>query len=307
MTQKKQIIALIDADILTYRCGWAAQKTEYILKSNDALNGGYNVLGKFRYKRDKKDEKTNEVIEGVDDYIKRNKIDPSSVFIEKNWNLEPVDHALQACKSCMEHIKEKTKADELKVYLTGKGNFREKIASIQVYKGNRNREEDRPEYYQEIRDYLCDRWGAEIIDGREADDEIADEFWELYNHSKCLPIIVSNDKDLKQIPGKFFDWTTGKWFDQSMEDADRVFFTQVLCGDAGDNIMGIPGCGKKKAEKILGTCKNFLEMEKAVEKAYKDFFEGNDRGKELSKQFKRTWEDILIETENLVRIGYQSI
>ena len=60
--------------------------------------------------------------------------------------------------------------------------------------------------------------------------------------------ILSGDKDLRQIPGR------RKWVGQeeeyvSVEQAERMFWIQVLAGDTTDNIAGCPGYGKVTAEK----------------------------------------------------------
>jgi DNA polymerase-1 len=60
-------------------------------------------------------------------------------------------------------------------------------------------------------------------------------------------IVATIDKDLRQIPGKLYNWTKGKIENISLEDADFFFFTQLLTGDSTDGIKGIPGVGQKRA------------------------------------------------------------
>ena len=82
---------------------------------------------------------------------------------------EPVNYALQNAKKSMESIQDKfDRGLEMKVYLTGTGNFREQIAVTQPYKGNRTA--PKPLYLPDVRQYLIDMWGAVVIDGKEADD-----------------------------------------------------------------------------------------------------------------------------------------
>lgn len=68
------------------------------------------------------------------------------------------------------------------------------------------------------------------------------------------PVIITEDKDLRQIPG----WH----FNPAKEDfpvyidllhADHAFHMQWLTGDSTDNFGGIKGMGPKKAAKLLGT------------------------------------------------------
>lgn len=65
-------------------------------------------------------------------------------------------------------------------------------------------------------------------------------------------VIITVDKDLRQIPGWHFNPVKEDFpVLVSEEDADHLFFTQWLTGDSTDNFGGIKGVGPAKAEKIL--------------------------------------------------------
>ena len=64
--------------------------------------------------------------------------------------------------------------------------------------------------------------------------------------------MVSDDKDLKTIPGKLYRPTLDEKMDISEEQSKRFFLTQCLIGDATDGYAGIPGVGPKAAERLLG-------------------------------------------------------
>jgi 5'-3' exonuclease len=132
-------------------------------------------------------------------------------------------------------------------YLTGKGNFREEIATIKKYKGNRD-PNHKPKYYKEIRDYLLTVVEATLCEGYEADDAMAMAQWAKPDRSTC---IVSIDKDLNMIPGWHFNWISGELYDVGLEEANRNFYLQMLIGDTTDNIPGIKGIGKATAPKLL--------------------------------------------------------
>ena len=85
------------------------------------------------------------------------------------------------------------------------------------------------------------------------------------NSGKC--VIVSDDKDLKTIPGKLYRPTAGEQLTISEQDADRHFLTQVCVGDPVDGYKGIPGIGPKKAEAILGSRPHWGAVEQAYIKA----------------------------------------
>ena len=59
---------------------------------------------------------------------------------------------------------------DVKLYLTGGGNFRFDIATVKPYKGNRKQE--KPFYLPSVRKYLETKWGAVVVEGMEADDAL---------------------------------------------------------------------------------------------------------------------------------------
>ena len=81
------------------------------------------------------------------------------------------------------------------------------------------------------------------------------------NAGKC--VMVSDDKDLKTIPGRLFRPTVDEQLTISEQDADTFFLTQVLCGDTADGYPGVRGIGPKKAEKILGSRPHWGAVEQA--------------------------------------------
>jgi len=85
------------------------------------------------------------------------------------------------------------------------------------------------------------------------------------NVGQC--IIVSDDKDMKTVPGKLYRPTSDERLDISPADADRFFLTQCLTGDSTDGYSGVPGIGPKKAEQILGTRPHWGAVEQAYIKA----------------------------------------
>lgn len=144
-------------------------------------------------------------------------------------------------------------------YLTGKGNFRNDLATIKVYKGQRP---PKPEHLPATRDQLIKHWGAEVVDGQEADDAIGIKATEL--NGNCT--IVSIDKDLLMIPGTHYNFVKQEWTEVSQEQGDYFFYKQLLTGDQVDNIQGVPGIGPKKAEKAYQGCTTLQEMyQKALE------------------------------------------
>ena len=150
--------------------------------------------------------------------------------------------------------------DDYKAYITGRGNFREVVATTAPYKGNR-KDFQRPKHYDALRAYL-QRLGAELVEGQEADDAIAIKaqegpYW-----------IVSIDKDFDQVPGWHYNFVKKEKYYVTEEEGLRNFYTQILTGDRVDNIIGIKGVGPVKAEKILKDCTTEREYYDACVKAY---------------------------------------
>lgn len=151
------------------------------------------------------------------------------------------------------------------VYLTGSGNFREQLATIQQYKGNRD-PDHKPKYYREIKDYLRQVWNATVIHGREADDALG---CHQYGAEPDTTVIVSIDKDMDNIPGYHYNWRKKEFYYIEPERANYLFWKQVLEGDKTDHIKGIHNIGPKTAEKILNvTDKGWISMAEAVLAAY---------------------------------------
>jgi DNA polymerase-1 len=118
------------------------------------------------------------------------------------------------------------------------------------YKRNRN-PEDRPELLPHMRERLLKVYKAKLKPSLEADDVLGI----MATHPRWATdgdrVICSIDKDLKQIPGLYYNMRSG--FPEAITevDGDLFFLTQVLMGDRVDGYTGIPGVGPAKAAKIL--------------------------------------------------------
>ena len=158
----------------------------------------------------------------------------------------------------IENIQERAKVEKLDFYLTGKGNFREEIATILPYKGNRP--EEKPPHWAALRHELVTNCGATVVDGMEADDAVSIiqwKDWEAYTDKLGeVPLntaILSRDKDLNMVPGYHYGWAAGNckekplWI-QNEVDGLRCFYKQCITGDRQvDNIPGLFGVGPKSA------------------------------------------------------------
>mgnify|MGYP006285547695 FL=1 len=131
------------------------------------------------------------------------------------------------------------------LFLTGKGNFRNEVAITAPYKGNRKSE--KPKHYHLLREYLVLSWGADVIEGMEADDMLAIRATEIGDDS----VIVTLDKDLNQVVGWHYNFAKKEKTYITKPQGLLHFYTQFLTGDSVDNIKGVHGIGPKKALKLL--------------------------------------------------------
>lgn len=260
--------ALVDGDILVYKCGFAIEHSRY----NIYLNGEehFGPIAIYKYKKD------------IPDWCK----DETNCNIVAERDIEPLENALQAIKLTIEAILQETGAKEFQIYLSGKDNFREKVSVTRVYKGNRD-PAYKPRYYNEIKEYLVKYYNALIIDGMEADDAMGIEQYknilpdipEVPCDMECYSIICSIDKDLNQIPGWHYNFVKKEkyWIDENV--ARRNFYLQLLAGDIVDNIQGIKGMGLRGAEKALDGCRTEKEYYERAAAQYRTAY--GDKGEEM--------------------------
>lgn len=184
---------------------------------------------------------------------------------------EPIENCLHSVKLMINHFLDITEADSYSCFLTGQGNFRESIATIQPYKGNRP--DKKPTHYNAITDYIMEHHNGEMVCGMEADDAMGIEQFADYTSKRgegpLETIICTIDKDLDMIPGLHYSWAIQRKgvvvrperiYTVDMDEADRAFYTQLLSGDATDNIPGVPGLGKIRSTSIINECQDEEEM-----------------------------------------------
>lgn len=175
---------------------------------------------------------------------------------------DTISGVVEKLNSIMESILDATEVPcEYQGYLTGKDNFRHELSDI--YKAQRPKE--KPIYHKFARQYLIDNWGAIVVDGQEADDAIAIEATRLGFDNV---IIVSIDKDFKQLPCMIYNYQKQTWHQSDEWQASVNFYTQILVGDASDNIKGVRGIGPVTAAKLFVDCKTEQDLYQTCLKAY---------------------------------------
>ena len=126
------------------------------------------------------------------------------------------------------------------LFFTTPNNFRKKI--LPEYKGNRNRK--KPCGFKRVINKLKKEYKVIAIDTLEADDALG-----IYATKYPGNIIVSPDKDMRQIPGKLYDFK--ETVDITPEEGARWHLTQAMAGDNTDGYAGCPNIGIKRATSIF--------------------------------------------------------
>jgi hypothetical protein len=125
--------------------------------------------------------------------------------------------------------------------------YRSKVAFEKEYKGNRKEKKEYREYEGKAEDaiaaakYVIENCNSVFAEGLEADDILS------FLQDKDNTYIISNDKDLKQIPGYHFNQEILGLEEVTEMDALKMLCMQLLKGDPTDNIQGIDKIGDKKA------------------------------------------------------------
>lgn len=192
---------------------------------------------------------------------------------------EPVENCLHSVKIMINSMLKNTGSDEYVTYISGDRNFRDEVATIKEYKGTRKG--IKPEHYDDIHDYLIKYHNGCIVEDEEADDAMG--------IAQCREpsntVICSIDKDMDMIPGWHYHWPHhGKkatMYCVHPEEALKNFYTQLLTGDAVDNIAGCKGVGAKTADKLLNPLTSHEDLfwttlcqyEKAYPKPYEVMLE----------------------------------
>lgn len=246
---QKDLRPLLDGDVITYRCGFAADSQ--IKREARESNPGIS------------DEEVKEILANTD-YQR---------------------FALQNVRTLIEDVLDQFNP-EYKLYLHAGGNFRDQLATLKPYKGNRDPNQ-KPKYYKEIKEYMFDHWNAIPVRGIESDDAIG---MEQFDNPDKYTVICSIDKDMLLIPGWHYHLARKELHYQTIRSANNLLFWQMLVGDPVDNIPGINRIGAKRASAILESLGHDTDR---IREAVKDLYR---------KQYGDNWEQAYREVGHLLYI-----
>ena len=252
----KKVTLLFDGDIVAYRAGFAAEKRVYHDERFPPKDGGKS----FSLKKEA-------LIEIPEEHL--------VWYIEA----EPLENALHNCSSlientidyCSDYFDLDREHISYLTYMTGNfetPNFR--LAVDPEYKANRD-PNHKPTHLGEIKVYLKTKHNGYLTEGCEADDFFGQACITMKGRG-VVPVICTIDKDLQQLPGFHYNFTTGTIVEVEKERASVVFWRQMLEGDRVDNITGINGIGPDKASKLIPIGMSHEQAEKTVKEHYEKEF-----------------------------------
>lgn len=194
----------------------------------------------------------------------------------KNDHIKTLEECYEAVESIISSINNRISATHFIGFMTKGKCFRYDI--FPNYKGNRKYDK-LPDYINEVKQYLIDKYGFKYIEGYEADDLLVS----YYNNNKDKNIIVvSHDKDIFKLLPKVFNPRVFKFKFNTEYQSYKAFWTSVVCGDPIDGIKGIPGKGPAAAKTILKGRSNYMEK---VLNAYIQHFGEYEGIKEFTKNY----------------------
>ena len=126
--------------------------------------------------------------------------------------------------------------DETILFFSDSKNFRKDIQKN--YKGHRNRK--KPCAYRRVINKLSEEYSVIKMPTLEADDSMG-----IYATKHTGNIIVSPDKDMRQIPGMLWNFEESTLI--KPEDGAKWHLIQTMAGDNTDGYAGVPGIGVKRA------------------------------------------------------------
>ena len=129
---------------------------------------------------------------------------------------------------------------ELILFFSDSKNFRKKIFG--AYKGHRNRK--KPCGYRRVINELSKDHEVIKLPELEADDAMG-----IYATEHPGNIIVSPDKDMRQIPGRLYNMD--EMITVTPTEGAKWHLIQTLAGDQTDGYSGVPGIGIKRAVSLF--------------------------------------------------------
>ncbi len=301
------LIANVEADELLMQVITSIRKQDYLIK----YKSGAVIKNNRRHNKRDLIKQLNRV----------NKVNDQDYNLELDYKYGTLDTAVFLLERKLRKIQYLTKCDVMNLWIgpDDGSNFRYKSAKTQAYKNNRS---TKPEILIQLRQYLINIKGAQVIYGYESDDalgiyqkdyikeNLTDDIWtdmlgntfETHLAKYSGTVAVHCDKDIFMIPGLHFNTMTDQF-----EEVDNLghiflnngavkgrglafFYFQMLYGDSTDTIPNIKrGWGEVKCYKFLEECYSEEDYLTRVIDAYNTLIIDTDWKERLLEQADLVW------------------
>lgn len=144
----------------------------------------------------------------------------------------------------MNSILLETDSNKYIAYVKGENTAAHRYAARPDYKSNRPNEP--PSWWEFAKNYVIKNWSAVPVDTIEVDDAVNITRLNISNS-----YIIAIDKDLLLLQGKHYNWRTQEWVETSLDEEINNFWSDMIIGQPGDGISGLPGKGKAYARALV--------------------------------------------------------
>ena len=266
-------LAVIDGDQIAYVAAAANEKRSIIAKCADTEVEFSTRTAMKKWIAKQSDGPSYE------DYSIEDVQSPASIHFAYKTMREKIDHICEAVGANKYHI-----------VVSGDTNFRMNIPLPKQYKSNR-KNSLRPLQLKECKQYLIDKYNAEVSVNCEADDVLTQYAWSARNSSQKV-VVCTYDKDHAGTACSMYNTQTGElhhisgfgslfWREKEndVKGYGRAFFWwQCLIGDKSDGydprawMSNPPKFGEKSAWNIMKDCKTDKEALQVVYNKYKEWY-----------------------------------
>ncbi len=211
--------------------------------------------------------------------------------VEDKQEVEGIANCLHTCKVMLQGIQAATSTKELKVVVQGVGNFRDDLLLPSRYKGDRV-DKIKPLLLRDCKEYLLNRFNAELANGQESDDVLAAYAYEGFTKKQYI-VQASTDKDANSNTGWLYNWDKMdkprliQGFGELTRDVKgkvsgvgrKWFYHQILFGDRADCYcpyeLTSSKFGEKAAFDVLKELQTDKECWQAIYNTYKLWYPEN--------------------------------
>lgn len=188
------------------------------------------------------------------------------------WNINNLSDAKEKLNLIFDEALQTVFAKDYVMAIGGPNNFRDTFYPL--YKKSITRSKSRsnkPEWFYELKEYLSKKEGAVVTNGFEADDQV--RIWSVEMTTAAKPfIVISIDKDLDCISGQHFNPKKNLVYNITEEEAEKLYWTQMLVGDQIDNIPGVRGYGPIKTKQLFNKVENSDRIKELVCRVYNEVY-----------------------------------